>query len=127
MIQFINKLFGGSKSEKDVKKILPVVTKINEYFQQYQSISNNDLRNKTQEFKGRIQHHLTEIDAQIAERKNAAATLPETDINGKDAIYQEIDELRKERNKKIEIALEEILPEAFAVVKEAARQCYSAR
>ncbi len=122
MLGFISKLFGGSKSEKDVKKIEPYVGRINEFFISYQSLSNDELRNKTQEFRGRIKEHLTEIDAEIAERNKAAEELPFNDLMGKDAIYQQVDKLKKERDKKIEEALDEILPEAFAVVKETARR-----
>ena len=122
MIGIISKLFGGSKSEKDVKKISPQVEKINQYFNQYQSLSNDQLRNKTQEFRQRIAAHLAEIDKQINDKKQQAETLPTADINGRDVIYKEIDELKKSRDKKIEEVLEELLPEAFATVKETARR-----
>jgi len=122
MLGFIQKMFGGSKSEKDVKKLQPVVAKINQHFQSYQSISNDQLRHKTQEFRQRIKEHLAEIDAEIAEKNKAADELPFNDLYGKDAIYQEVDKLKKERDKKIEEVLEQILPEAFAVVKETARR-----
>ena len=122
MLGLISKLFGGSKSEKDVKKILPQITKINTYFAQYQSLSNDALRNKTVEFKARIQEHLSEINQKIAEKNEAAEALPESDINGKDAVYNEVDKLKKERDEKIEEALLHILPEAFAVVKETGRR-----
>ncbi len=122
MIGIISKLFGGSKSEKDVKKISPQVEKINQYFNQYQSLSNDQLRNKTQEFRQRIAAHLAEIDKQINDKKQQAETLPVSDINGRDVIYKEIDELKKERDKKIEEVLEELQPEAFATVKETARR-----
>ncbi len=55
MIGFLSKLFGGNKSEKDVKKIRPVVEKINQHFASYASLTNDQLRNKTQEFRQRIQ------------------------------------------------------------------------
>src|SRR5918993_5239026 len=122
MIGFFSKLFGGSKSEKDVKTILPLVTKINEHFQSYQNISNDELRNKTVEFRSRIADHLKDIDAQIAETNTRAEELPFTELVGKDAVYQEVDALKKERDQKIEEVLKEILPEAFAVVKETARR-----
>ena len=122
MIGIISKLFGGSKSEKDVKKISPQVEKINQYFNQYQSLSNDQLRNKTQEFRQRIAAHLAEIDKQINDKKQQAETLPTSDINGRDVIYKDIDELKKSRDKKIEEILEELLPEAFATVKETARR-----
>lgn len=122
MFGFISKLFGGSKSEKDVKKIAPIVEKINAHFAAYQSISNDELRGKTQEFRGRIKEYLKEIDADIAAKNEAAQQLPFNDLLGKDEIYQQVDKLKKERNKKIEEILEEIEPEAFAVVKETARR-----
>lgn len=122
MLGFISKIFGGSKSEKDVKKIEPYVAKINDFFAAYQSLSNDQLRNKTQEFRQRIKEHLTEIDAEIAQKNTTAEELPFNDLLGKDAIYQEVDKLKKDRDKRIEEALEQILPEAFAVIKETARR-----
>ena len=122
MIGFISKLFGGSKSEKDVKAILPVVAQINQNFQAYQSLSNDQLRNKTQEFRERIREHLRDIDARIAETNKKAEELPFDDLVGKDKIYQEVDALKKERDQQIEVILKELLPEAFAVVKETARR-----
>jgi preprotein translocase subunit SecA len=122
MLGFISKIFGGSKSEKDVKKIEPYVGKINQFFASYQTLSNDQLRNKTQEFRQRIKEHLSEIDSEIAAKNAAAEELPFNDLMGKDAIYQEVDKLKKDRDKKIEEALLDILPEAFAVVKETARR-----
>jgi preprotein translocase subunit SecA len=70
MIGMISKLFGGNKSEKDVKKIAPQVEKINQFFAQYQSLSNDELRSKTQEFKNRIKAYLKDIDAEIDNKSN---------------------------------------------------------
>ena len=117
MIGFITKIFGGSKSEKDVKMVLPLVSQINQNFEADQTLSNDELRNKTQEFRERIANHLRDIDAQIAETNSRAEELPFEDLVGKDAIYQEVDKLKKDRDQKIEEILKEILPEAFAVVK----------
>ena len=122
MIGFISKIFGGSKSEKDVKGIMPMVTRIAERFDAFQSISNDELRNKTQEFRQRIREHLKEIDALIEETNKKAEELSYDDLVGKDAIYQQVDILRKDRNQQIEDVLKEILPDAFAVVKETARR-----
>ncbi|MDP3668052.1 MAG: preprotein translocase subunit SecA [Sediminibacterium sp.] len=122
MLNFISKLFGGNKSEKDVKLLLPIVQKANEFYSQYESLSNDELRNKTVLFKERIKAYLAEIDANIESRKQAAEELAATDIHRRDAIYQEIDKLKKDRDKKIEEVLAAIQPEAFAVVKEAARR-----
>ena len=122
MLQIISKLFGGSKSEKDVKKIQHLVGVINGHFESYKSLNNDALRNKTQEFKARINDHLSEIDAQIAAEKSKAEALPLSDLMGRDSIYQNIDKLGKDRDASLEKVLWEILPEAFAVVKEAARR-----
>ena len=122
MLGYISKIFGGSKSEKDVKKVQPQVGAINGFFAQYQQLSNDQLRGKTAEFRSRIKTHLLAIDEQIAAQNQAAESLPPEDLSGKDAIYQEVDRLRKERNKEIEVILEQLLPEAFAVIKETARR-----
>src|ERR1017187_8561823 len=121
MSGFLSKLFGGSKSEKDVKVITPYIAKISTFFDQYQSLSNDELRNKTAEFKKRIKEYLTETDDEI-NRKEEEEQLDSVDIAGRDHIYQEVDEMGKERDKKIEEILLEILPEAFAVVMETARR-----
>ena len=97
MLGIISKIFGGSKSEKDVKKISPKVEQINQFFAQYQSLSNDELRNKTVEFRQRITAHLSVIDKEIADKKEAAEALPVAEINGRDVIYKEIDELKKDR------------------------------
>ena len=122
MLGIISKLFGGNKSDKDVKKILPVVEQINQHFASFASLSNDELRGKTLEFRSRIKEHLKETEEQIAAKNKAAEELPFSDLLQKDAIYQEVDKLKKEKDKKIEEALQEILPEAFAVVKETARR-----
>ena len=122
MLKFISKLFGGNKSEKDVQQLMPIVQKTNLFFQQYEHLTNDELRNKTVAFRQRIKDHLTDIDAGIESRKQAAENLTASDIHGRDLIYQEVDKLKKDRDKKIEEALAEIQPEAFAVVKETARR-----
>ena len=122
MSGLLSKLFGGNKSEKDVKIITPYIAKINAFFEQYKLLSNDELRNKTAEFKQRIKKHLTETDDEINRKKEEAEQLDSIDIAGRDEIYQQVDAMVKERDKKIEEILLEILPEAFAVVKETARR-----
>ena len=122
MFKFISKLLGGSKSEKDVQKIMPVVQQALSFGEPLAGLSNEALRNKTAEFKSRIQAHLAAIDAEILEQKTAAEQLPVEDIHGRDEIYRSIDKLKKDRDKKIEEILFIIQPEAFAVVKETARR-----
>jgi preprotein translocase subunit SecA len=122
MLGIFSKIFGGNKSEKDIKHILPLVDEINQYFSAFQSLSNDELRGKTQEFKARINEHLSPINSEIAELSAKAEALPFNEIQGKDVIYQEIDGLKKKRDEQFEEVLKTLLPEAFAVVKETARR-----
>jgi preprotein translocase subunit SecA len=120
MLNFINKLFGGSKSEKDVKKLSPVIDQINQHFQSYQSISNDALRAKTVDFRNRIAAHVQNVTTQIADLKSEAENT--ADIHAKSDIYKQVDQLVKTRDGQLEEVLLQILPEAFAVVKAASQR-----
>jgi len=120
MLGFLTKIF-GSKSERDIKLVQPLVVKINEEYAKLSSISNDELRGKTIEFKERIATFLTDIDAKIAGLK-ADAESDALDLHEKTAIYDQVDALGKERDAELEKVLLEILPEAFAVVKETSRR-----
>ena len=120
MLGFLSKIF-GSKSDKDIKELQPLVTKVNEYFVQYATISNDELRNKTKDFRGRITAFVKDLDDEINSIKEEAEK-DETPFDKKDELYNEIDKLEKERDKKLEEVLMDILPEAFAVVKETSRR-----
>ena len=122
MLGIISKLFGGNKSEKDIKTIQPIVDEINHHVASFRTLSNDQLREKTIEFRKRIKEHLLQIDTEIADLNKKAEELPFSDIGGKDALYNEVDRLKKDRDKKIDEILKELLPEAFAVVKETARR-----
>src|ERR1700730_14546505 len=98
MLGFISKMFGGNKSEKDIKQIAPLVDQINQNFTAFQSLSNDQLRGKTQEFKQRIKDHLSNIDQEISSLSKQAEELPFSDINGKDTLYQQVDKLKKDRD-----------------------------
>ncbi|TJZ62267.1 preprotein translocase subunit SecA [Sphingobacterium olei] len=120
MLKFLSKLF-GSKSERDIKVIQPLVTKIKEEYSKLTDLTHDELREKTTEFKNRIQEYLKDIDTEIAALK-ASADESTSDISGKTEIYEKVDKLTKDRDKKLEEILLEILPEAFAVVKDTARR-----
>src|SRR4051812_285751 len=102
MIGFISKIFGGNKSEKDVKLLQPIVEKVNGHYTAFQSLSNDELRAKTQEFKERIHKHLETIDGAIRKQQEEAEALPVSDITGRDASYQLIDKLKRDRDEQIE-------------------------
>lgn len=122
MIGFLSKLLGGSKTDKDVKRVQPLVTEINRIYGELQALSHDQLRNKTHEFRQTIKEHLKDIDAEIANQKALADEHPETDVHAREAIYNEVDKLIKKRDEQIEVVLEQLLPAAFAVVKETARR-----
>lgn len=117
----LNKVF-GTKSDRDVKSALPMVEAINESYETLQTLSDDELRAKTDEFKAQIQEHLAEIDQEIEATKQAAEDLPATELDEKLELYKQADELIKEKDKQVEEILEELLPEAFAVVKDTARR-----
>lgn len=119
MFNIIKKVF-GTKHDRDVKAFSGVIEEINDNFNSYQSISNDELRNKTIEFRARIAEHLKGIDEDIDALK--AEIDAEANILAKEDKYNEVDELKKERDEALEQILAELLPEAFAVVKETARR-----
>ncbi len=120
IINSILKAFVGDKSEKDVKAIQPLITKVKSFDTALQALSHDALRAKTAEFKTKIQQARAEKDAKIvALKKDAEQT---QDIDAREDLYAEIDAIEKEAYEISEKVLNEILPEAFAVVKETARR-----
>ena len=122
IINNIAKIFGGNAAEKAMKEIMPVVAEINQYYDSYQSIGTDELRNKTAEFKARISDYLSDIDNEIADAHSKVNALTPSEIDEKEELYQQITNLEKKRDEKLEDILNEILPEAFATVKEAAHR-----
>ena len=115
----LKKMF-GNKYDRDVESYQPIVEEINEIYDALSSISNDELRGKTIEFRARIAAHLSEIDKEIEDLGKEAENT--ADIHEKEQFYKDIDELTKQRDEELEIILKDILPEAFAVVKETARR-----
>ena len=120
MLKFLSKLF-GSKSERDIKGVQPIVEKIKSEYEQLSSLTDDELRGKTADFKNRIKGYLADIDTEISTLK-AEADADDLDMSQKTAIYENVDKLSKDRDKKLEEVLMDILPEAFAVVKETSRR-----
>lgn len=116
---FIAKLF-SNKHERDVKGYWPVVEEINQHYERLGVLSNDELRSKTQEFKERIKNHLRGIQEDINTTTREAEETE--DIKAKEEFFKSIDELKKEKDKHLEDILKELLPEAFAVMKETARR-----
>ena len=119
MFGFLKKIL-GTKSERDQNLYHSNIAVINGHVEQYQSLSNDELRAKTLEFRDRISEYLKDIDAEIASVNQQA--LETEDFHDKETLFKEVDELRKNRDKALEEILQDILPEAFAVVKETSRR-----
>lgn len=123
MLGFLKKIFNlKTKSEKDIEQILPVVEEINSIYSTLSSLSNDELRAKTLEFKKRIQEYISDEQTQIQSIKERLEKEPDLDVEEKEKLFKKIEELDKKSLEKIEEVLEEILPEAFAVLKETARR-----
>jgi len=112
----------GSKEKKDAKIYQPFVDKIKAVEPSLKSLSNDQLRNKTAEFKAKIKSRIEGVENEIREIEKSVAENPSMDFQKKDDLYTTIDKLKKEIDVEIEKVLEEILPEAFAVVKETAKR-----
>ncbi|MBK0381272.1 preprotein translocase subunit SecA [Mucilaginibacter segetis] len=121
MLDFISKLF-GSKSERDVKSMQPIVENIKAEYAKLDGISNDELRAKTINFKEIISTGLSGIDSEIKAIKDRTETELDMPVNEKVDLYTQLDKLEKDRNSELEDILKNILPEAFAVVKETARR-----
>jgi len=119
MLSLLKKIL-GTKQDRDMGKYQGTVDQINARFAEYQNLSNDDLRRKTLEFRDRIAEYLKDIDAEIAAVNQQA--IEAEDFNEKEALFKEVDELRKQRNKALEEILLDILPEGFAAVKEVSRR-----
>ena len=123
MLDFIAKSLGkifGTKSDRDSAEYTPVVELVNEEYDKLSGLSNDELRNKTLDFRKRIAEHLAGLDGDIDGIKKEAAD--ESDFDRKEQLFAEIDRLVEERDTELEKVLKELLPEAFAVVKETARR-----
>ena len=116
--ELIGKLF-GNKNTRDMREIQPWVEKVKKAYVEIEKLTNDGLRAKTQELKERIKQSATEENAKIAELK---AKVEETEIEEREQLFNEIDKLETTVLDKYEVALDEVLPEAFAIVKETARR-----
>ncbi len=109
----------GNKAQRDLREIEPIVEKIQAVYPEIKSLSNDDLRARTASLKERIQEYVAPEVNRIQELKNS---IEETEIDLREKIYTEIDKLEKEITDKQEKILNEILPEAFNIMKETARR-----
>jgi len=116
----LKKLF-GDKNQKDLNELLPIVDSTNEAFEKIQDISDDDLRKKTQDFKDVINNACKDFKNQVQDLKEQAKS-DQLNISEKEVLYEKIESIEKKENEVIEETLLEIMPSAFAVVKETSRR-----
>ena len=109
----------GNKSSKDMKLIQPLVEKVKAAYPEIKALSNDELRARTKQLQKYVQDSANEQKAKIAELK---AKIEETPIDERESIFNAIDKLEKEVLEIYETALDEIMPVAFAIVKDTARR-----
>ena len=115
----LKKVF-GSKADRDLKQIRPVLNKVLEAYGPIDKLSNDELRAKTEELKARLRECEAPFEKRIAEIK--AKLDEDIPVHEKESLATESDKLVKEEDAEIEKVLEEILPEAFAIMKSTARR-----
>jgi len=120
MLSFITKLF-GTKSDKDIKLIMPIVDEINAIYDEYNSLSDDEIKAKTNEFKEYIKEQSRELEEEKAELLNRLKT-EALDAHTSIDIRDRLKAIEKELHIAIESALNDLLPQAFATVKQACRR-----
>lgn len=114
----ISKIF-GNKAQRDLKEINPVVNRVKEAHAAIEKLSNDGLREKTKELENFIRAQVEEKRAQIEQLKTG---MEEIDLSEREGVWSQIDKLEKEISEKYAQALNEVLPDAFAIMKETARR-----
>ena len=109
----------GNKAQRDMKEVSPDVERIRAAYENIKGLTNDELRARTEILKNKIQEAVASENAQITKLK---AGIEETELHLRENVYKEIDKLEKEITEKIEEVLMEILPEAFAIIKDTARR-----
>jgi len=113
--------FFGKKSDRDIKEISPVLEKVLEAYKKVVDLSNDELRNSSLELQNRIQEFVKKEQDEINKLKEQLES-EELELDEREKQYNTIDKLEKEIKEKLKEILNEILPEAFSIVKETARR-----
>ncbi len=119
ILDSVLKAFVGDKKKKDLKLLQPIVNKVSAFEAEIGALSLDQLRAKTSEFKHKIAQATQELRQQVSELESELET---ANVDRKEAIYKEIDQLNDDIYQITEGILNEIQPEAFAVIKETARR-----
>ena len=122
MLAKLFKAFVGDKTATDMKEVQPVVDQVKAVEPTLANLTADELRQRSSALKQTIQNHVAEELAQIDALRQQAAALPLSQLDEKEALFEQIDALELNVNERIEEVLEDIMPEAFALVKETARR-----
>ena len=122
MLSILKKIFGGTKSEKDIKVLQPQVDKALEIYATLQSLSHDEIRSRVSALKQQIQDAIKPQQTQINDIKARIETISDINVDAKEELYKEIDGIDKDITKKIEEILTEMLPEAYALLKDTSRR-----
>jgi preprotein translocase subunit SecA len=121
MANFLTKLF-GSKADRDNKELKPYLEKTLVVYETIKDLTNDELRNKTNEFRAKIAQAIQTEESRIAEIKEYLDTHYDIEIEEKENLYKEVESLEKKSYQITQDILDEILPEAYAVIKETAKR-----
>ena len=122
MLAKLFKAFVGDKSANDIKDVQPVVDRVKEIEPSMAGLSADELRAKSADLRDRIRGHVSSELEQIEQLKAQAGSMPLTQLDEKEALFEEVDALELQVNERLEEVLEDVMPEAFALVKETARR-----
>jgi preprotein translocase subunit SecA len=112
----------GTKSDRDIKELAPKVPLINDAYNKLRNLSDEELRAKTEEIKIIINEDLKSFDDKISSLREKINALASDKVHEKDALFNEIDNTEKSRDEALELVLDKVLYQAFAIVKETARR-----
>ncbi len=121
MIGFLSKIF-GNKSQRDLKEVMPFVNEAKVVYETMKTLSNDELRAKTIEFRAEIRSAIEKEEGELQELRTRIENEYDMPVEEKESIYKRIELLEKTSYDKTQAVLNKILPEAFAVVKETARR-----
>ena len=120
MLKTALKTFVGSRHKREAKKLQPLVSEINSFFEGLSSLTDEELKSKTAEFRGYITERTAQLKAEISERREEKRH--SEDPSDRERLSLQISELETNLHEELEECLEDLLPEAFAVVKDACRR-----
>ncbi|MDX9892614.1 MAG: preprotein translocase subunit SecA [Bacteroidales bacterium] len=121
MANFLTKLF-GSKADRDLKELKPYLEKTLSVYENIKDLTTDELRSKTKQFRSKIASAIEKEESRIAEIKEYLDTHYDIDIEEKENLYKEMETLEKKSYQITQEVLDEILPEAYSVIKETAKR-----